>query len=209
MSGFGDPKGRRWLGSFRKESRGFTLVEVLVAATVLAFATFGLMWLLKLSDQSAFRARAAGQAANIFKSRTTVLVSLPISFYAYTLSWAPGVGSGGVRNFARGGVIPIPSGASVVSPGTGQSFPFFDVVDPNALVYFFKSRPTPGTTTLRDIFPYREELTLTFKDASGGVVSSVGEAKYLLIEYKLIWLDSFSGQTKSLDFSFVKGGTYD
>lgn len=185
---------------------GFTLVEVMVAATILAFATFGLMGLLKLSDQAAFRARASGQAANIFKSRSLVFVSMPMSYFRFLVSSKPSSGTG-VWTFKRG-VIPATSSA-VPAPAVGQDFPFFSVQNANEAVYFFKSRPLPGTTALRPIFPYAEEVTLSFYDGSGAPVSSLSSARFLKIKYSLIWMDPFSDQKRSLDFEFVKAEASD
>lgn len=184
----------------------FTLVEVMVAATILAFATFGLMGLLKLSDQAAFRARASGQAANIFKSRSLVFVSMPISYFRFLVSSKP-ASSPGVWTFKRG-VLPASPSVSPVA-AVGQDFPFFSVSNANDPVYFFKSRPLPEQTQLRSIFPYSEEVTLSFYDSSGAPASSLSAARFLEIKYALTWVDPFSNQTRALNFEFVKAEASD
>jgi prepilin-type N-terminal cleavage/methylation domain-containing protein len=188
---------------------GFTLVEVLVAATILAFATFGLTGLLRLSDQMAYRARADGQAANLFKSRSLVLSSMSFDQYRYIVRSTAEQPGGGYL-FVRGS---LPNAAGVVPTPFGQQFPFFGVVDANAPVYFFESRPLPGTVNLRSIYPYREEIEISFRNLSGVRVSAPTQAAVVRVVYTLTWSDPFGNETgsqqRNLCFEFVKSNIYD
>jgi prepilin-type N-terminal cleavage/methylation domain-containing protein len=182
--------------------KGFTLVEVLLAASILAFATFGILGLLKLSDQMAFRARADGKGAQIFKSRTLSLVSLPVPYFRHiVVSRGGAVPSNGVWKFERGS-------SAELTPG-GKVFPFWGVSNPDEVVYLFKSRPLPGQKTLRSIFPYEEAVELSFfydRNARDLITDrlGLGSARSMRVVYFLKWKDSFAGQDRVLKFEFIK-----
>jgi len=182
----------------------FTLVEVLVASTILAFATFGLLGLLRLSDQMAFRARADGKAAQIFKSRTLSLASLPVSYFRHLVLYG-GDGNGFTKSSLSGGWLFERGSLSGEAVAT-NIFPLGEVEDPTQPVFLFKTRPLPGQTDLRLVFPYKESVELSFfSDFEGvGGVSVPSLARSMRIIYVLSWRDSFADQDRVLRFEFLK-----
>ena len=179
-------------------------MEMIVATSILSFATFGILGVLKLSDQMAYRARSDSKASQVFKSRCSMLVALPASYFIYKVKDMASLG--GSWEFSRG---VLPRGDGELNTSSGQIFPFFEVEDADAPVYFFQAKPLPGEQALRSVYPYREELKLTFKGLNGEASSAIRDTRYLVFEYSLIWFDTFSGKNRALTFKFAKSAFFD
>jgi prepilin-type N-terminal cleavage/methylation domain-containing protein len=160
---------------------GYTLIEVLVATMILAMASFGLMGLLRASDQMGYRGRVNGVVSTLISTRGRQLVALSYSDYS-TLT-----GGDGLLQFQRGRV----SGPNILTfpflvPGEGGV---------NSTNYLAYGRPLPGDTIPRGLFPFAEFVTVT-TDTTAGTA---------LVEYELTWTDSYSGATGDrFQFSFTK-----
>lgn len=161
---------------------GYTLIEVMVAAMILALASFGLMGLLRASDQMGYRARVNGVVSNILSTRARQLVS-----FSYADLKAASLASG--DTFQRG--------ATTAGPNI-YTFPFLVPGEsPSSLTatnYLAYGKPLPGDTTPRGIFPFVEYVFLTFDP--GGFVT---------VKYDLAWTDSYTGTPgEHAVFSFNK-----
>lgn len=167
----------------------FTLVEVLLASVILAFASFGLVGLLKISDQMAYRARVEGAIASLLDTRGDLLVSSPFSRLVDLASTNTPV-SGNTYVFQKG----LWNGAN--SSGV---FPFLlpgesGVSTTNFLTY---GKPLPGATGPRGLCPYVELVTLAFNAAP---VS----ASQVDVTYDVVWVDPMAATNKNFTFNFLK-----
>lgn len=134
---------------------GFTLVEVLVAGTILAFASFGLMALLRLSDHMTFRAKSDAKVSQIVRSRIGNLVEIPFdrmreyaSENPSTFDSTSGISTKeGVRYVFKRGMMP-PTTNNV----SGNIFPFIDPSElweghANSAKYLLSSPPVVNPST--------------------------------------------------------------
>jgi len=180
---------------------GFTLVEAILATTILAFATFGVLGLLRLSDHMSYRAKVDAKASQLLRARVGVLEGLPFTKLRFLMaSYAPDSGNSYV--FERG-VLPV------TGNNPTQGFPFLDDADPfdglySSPLYFLSGKALPSGTGERSFFPYMENVTLIFSGPPSS--ASTGQVQ---VVYTLSWLDQFSegSPAKMLQFVFTKYDT--
>lgn len=177
-----------------RSSSAFTLVEVLLAGTILAFTMFGVMGLLKVSDEMTYRAKADARAAQFVRERVGSLIGMPFSKIRDVVSEVAASDEGGyIWTFERG-VLPVTEANST------SGFPFgegLDLGDYSTPKYMLSSKSPDSPTEFREIFPYRERVLLDFP----GVPSTSREAS---VTYVLEWTDQFSGADRSVSLTFTK-----
>lgn len=207
-----------------KDSLGFTMVEVLMAGTILAMATFMVFGLLRLSDEMSFRAKVDAKVSQIMKTRATMLVNMSFDrLEGFAIGKV--VGAGGVYEFINGQF-----GSSYVNNpefyfnNNPNGFPFLEVVDPftvgqvGPVKFLLSGKPLPGNANTRDIFPFVEVVKLQFVDKDN-VVKTPGDASIIRVnvQYAVWWVNEFIRSTQvvdpnndqyrklsSIDFEFVK-----
>jgi prepilin-type N-terminal cleavage/methylation domain-containing protein len=188
---------------------GFTMVEVIVAVTILAFATFGLIGMLQFSDQMSYRAKVNTKVAQILSAHIEQFSGMPFVEYKNIAA-----SNFGVSTFQRGYFGSTPN-----SPG----WPFFlnddafaeglsiGAIDSatmgNTKYYLVYGKPLPPSTALRGLFPYVETVTLTFNQTSRaapytGTVTPYTSADSVTVDYKMQWIDQFNGVTNSISYTF-------
>lgn len=167
----------------------FTLVEVLVAVMIIGLGSFGLMALLKASDQMAYRGRVDGALAATTAARGGMLVSIPFSVLVGYATAATPV-SGTTYAFQKG----LWDGEN---PTGGFPFLLAGELDAGVQNYLLHGKPLPGDVSPRGICPYVELVTVTFNAAPAFAVQAQ-------IAYDIVWTDPLSGAQGTLTFSFVK-----
>jgi Tfp pilus assembly protein PilV len=181
----------------------FTMLEVLFAGTILAMATFMVLGLLKLSDEMSYRAKVDSKVSQIMKARAGVLVNASFASLvakAATISPTSGQYQFQLGNFSTN----VISDTSYLGNGTA-SFPFLETVDPfttgsfNGDKYLLSGKPLPGTVDYRDIFPFKETVTLVFRDNDGP--SSLSGATAVKVTYAIWWVNEFVRSTQKADSS--------
>lgn len=171
----------------KHRTAGYTLIEVLVASMVLAVAAFGLMGLLRASDQMGYRGRINGVVSTLITTRAGQLVSIPFSQIRAACVDAGGGEDGSVTEFQRG----------VTGAPNFFTFPFLIPGEGgvDSINYLAMGKPLPGTTLPRGLFPFAEFVTVTF--SAGGESATV--------RYVITWTDSMTGADgDNFDFTFTK-----
>lgn len=169
--------------SFKKQSPGFTLIEVLVSSAILGLTTFGLLSLLRASDQMAMRARINGSLATLIGNRVGLLESLPYSDFASLPTSTTYFNGSGITGVMSGTAMP-------------EQF-LFAGENPSETKFLMHGKPLPGQTATRPLGFYQESVTVI-------------ENSYprLRILYSLQWrdpsLDPVGSPSYSINLNFIK-----
>lgn len=203
------------------------MVEVLMAGTILAMATFMVVGLLKLSDEMSYRAKVDAKVAQIMKSRAVMLVNMSFErLRSFTSVSGLSVGAQNTYEFTRGqfGVGDV-SNAQFRFSDNGNGFPFLDTYDPVTIdqtgggrLYLLSGKPLPTQTTPRDIFPFVERVSLQFVSYDN-IPLPPGDSAVCRVNvvYEIWWINEFirstvivdplsdtSGKVSSIAFEFAK-----
>lgn len=187
--------------------KAFTMIEVLVAGTILAMATFMVVGLLKLSDEMSFRAKVDAKVSQIMKTRANSLVSMSFESLEGIAQGAQTVGGIGRYEFVNGQFNNTYVGnSSFYFSGNPNGFPFLEAIDPftigqpNAFKFLLSAKPLPGNTGSRNIFPFVEKVVLQFVDNSNDPQplgsSTIRRAN---IQYSVWWVNEFIRSTEVVD----------
>ena len=167
---------------------GFTLIEVMVAAIILGLASFGLLALLRASDQMALKSRLQGSVASQFDSRVAMISALPYS----VLTSAGGDSVSEELVYVSG----VPSDDYANAPVFPAMF-LFGNEDPSAEKFLIYGAPLPGEDDSRGIASFSESIVLTKSPA----LAAGGASPDVLVQYTLFWSDPISGDSNSVNFS--------
>jgi prepilin-type N-terminal cleavage/methylation domain-containing protein len=140
--------------------KGFTLIEVLVAALILGIVSFALLALLRAGDQLALRARLNGVLASQVQARGALLTSLSYQdLSSIKGTWYRGsLGSTAQSPY-------LPTLLTLAGDGPNSTIP-----------YLMYGKPLPGSSTPRPLSKYLE--TIDIQDGAPGELE---------ITYSLAW----------------------
>ena len=195
-----------------------------MAGTILAMATFMVVGLLKLSDEMSFRAKIDAKVSQIMKTRATMLVNMSFDRLE-SFAIGKSANSQGFYQFINGQFnANYVTDPSFYFTGNINGFPFLEPVDPFTLgqttpeKYLLSGKPVPGSTTLRDIFPFVEVIELQFVDNANTVAAPGTTAvRRVNVIYSVWWINEFIRSTQvvnpnadtsqkisAISFEFVK-----
>lgn len=174
---------------------GFTLLEVIVAATVLSLASFGIFGSLAVMERLSFQAVARESAGRMFQARLQLLESMPFHSYRELASMKPPSASNTWR-FQYGEIPGVPN--TIGGPWLFY-LPKDSSVSPdvNELRHLMSSKPSAGGAGL---FPFFERVEISFPTAPSN-------SNKVMVQYTLEWLDnsySENGSFHNYTFSFEK-----